>query len=204
MDIDLSSFSAGRIYHLMTQTLLPRPIAWVLTDDGGGCLNLAPFSYFTAVSSAPPVLMFSVGTRPDGSPKDTRRNVEATGRFVVHIAHAGLLDAVNDTATAFAPETSEISALGLETTRPAGWPLPRVLGPRVAYSCALHRIDMLGPQALIFGRLEHVWLDDSVVGEDAKGRMTIRAQDIDPLARLGASEYTRLGAILKRRRKPAP
>ena len=118
MDIDLSELSAGCIYHLMTQTLLPRPIAWVLTDDGAGCLNLAPFSYFTAVASEPPVLMFSVGTRPDGSPKDTRRNAEATGHFVVHIAHAGLLDAVNDTATGYPPDRSEVTALGLETTRP--------------------------------------------------------------------------------------
>ncbi len=83
MIIDTCELSANRIYHTMIQTIIPRPVAWVLSDNGkDDCrqsvslteqperFNLAPFSYFTPVSSKPPVLMFSVGKKPNGSPKD--------------------------------------------------------------------------------------------------------------------------------------
>ncbi|HCH70255.1 MAG TPA: hypothetical protein DE042_07255, partial [Colwellia sp.] len=60
MNLNFSEFSQNQRYHLMTQTIIPRPIAWALTDSNNGQLNLAPFSYFTAVSSAPPILMISV------------------------------------------------------------------------------------------------------------------------------------------------
>jgi flavin reductase (DIM6/NTAB) family NADH-FMN oxidoreductase RutF len=200
MQIDLSSLSSGNVYHLMTQTVIPRPIAWVLTDDGTGRLNVAPFSYFTAVSSQPPVLLISVGKRPDGTAKDTHRNAAETGRFVVHIAHSGLLDCVNDTAAPYAPDVSEIDALGLATAQEPSWPLPRLIGPRVAYSCAVHRIDTLGTQSLVFGQIEHMWIDDAVATTDARGRLKISASAVDPLSRLGAAEYSSLGPILARRR----
>ncbi len=64
MNIDLSTLAPTQVYHLMTQTVIPRPIAWVLTDSGEQNFNLAPFSYFTAVSSRPPLLMISVGKSP--------------------------------------------------------------------------------------------------------------------------------------------
>ena len=70
MNIDASTLAPIQIYHLMTQTVIPRPIAWVLTESGEADYNLAPFSYFTPVSSNPPLLMFSVGKKPTGEIKD--------------------------------------------------------------------------------------------------------------------------------------
>ena len=75
MNLDFSQFNANQRYHLMTQTLIPRPIAWVLTDSGNDSLNLAPFSYFTPVSSNPALLMISVGLKPNGDKKDTLVNI---------------------------------------------------------------------------------------------------------------------------------
>ena len=79
MNLNFSDFSASQRYHLMTQTIIPRPIAWVLTDSSSNAekdnFNLAPFSYFTAVSSEPPILMLSVGKKPNGDDKDTLINV---------------------------------------------------------------------------------------------------------------------------------
>jgi flavin reductase (DIM6/NTAB) family NADH-FMN oxidoreductase RutF len=63
MHLDFSDFTAAQRYHLMTQTIIPRPIAWALTDSDNGSYNLAPFSYFTAVSSEPALLMLSVGKK---------------------------------------------------------------------------------------------------------------------------------------------
>ena len=82
MDIDLAALGPAQVYGLMTQTLIPRPIAWVLSENSDGGLNLAPFSYFNAVCSSPPLVMISVGKKPDGSFKDTRVNIEGR-RFTV-------------------------------------------------------------------------------------------------------------------------
>ena len=87
MQINLDSLSPARAYHLMIQSIVPRPIAWVLSDNGDTTLNLAPFSYFNAVCSDPPVLMLSIGRKPDGSDKDTARNIVERSQFVVHIPH---------------------------------------------------------------------------------------------------------------------
>ncbi|MET0093908.1 MAG: flavin reductase, partial [Sedimenticola sp.] len=77
MNIDLSEMPPGQVYFTMTQALIPRPIAWVLSENADGGHNLAPFSYFSAVSSEPPLVMLSIGRRPDGTPKDTAANIAA-------------------------------------------------------------------------------------------------------------------------------
>lgn len=88
MHIDFKTLSSSERYHLMTQTVIPRPIAWVLTESSKANYNLAPFSYFTAVSSQPPLMMFSIGKKPTGERKDTVVNLERQQHCVVHIASA--------------------------------------------------------------------------------------------------------------------
>ena len=76
MQLDFSTLSPTQAYHTVIQTLIPRPVAWVLSENDNSSLNIAPFSYFTAVSSEPPILMFSVGKKPsDHQRKDTARNI---------------------------------------------------------------------------------------------------------------------------------
>jgi len=87
MQIPLDTLSPNRVYHLMIQSIVPRPIAWILSDNGDGSLNLAPFSYFNAVCSDPPVLMVSIGRKADGGDKDTARNLVERKHCVVHIPH---------------------------------------------------------------------------------------------------------------------
>ena len=81
MYLNLSDLSASQVYHTLTQTLIPRPVAWVLSDSGNDGLNLAPFSYFNAVCSDPPLVMISVGKKPDGNQKDTCSNGRLVSRF---------------------------------------------------------------------------------------------------------------------------
>ena len=98
MIIDFAELSPSQAYFTMIQTVIPRPIAWVMSVNEGGNYNLAPFSYFNAVCSDPPLLLISVGKKPDGSFKDTRVNIEQRKEFVVHVAHRGLLDELNDSS----------------------------------------------------------------------------------------------------------
>ena len=77
MLINYAAIDPNTRYKLMSQTVTPRPIAWVVTEDGG-IVNIAPFSYFAPLSSEPPVVVVSVGHKKDGSPKDTLANIQKT------------------------------------------------------------------------------------------------------------------------------
>ncbi len=198
MDINLDDLNSTEVYHTMTQTLVPRPIAWVLSENGSGSYNLAPFSYFTAVCSNPPLIMISVGKKPDGSPKDTRANIEARGDFVVHIAGRDMMEELNESSASLPAEVSEVEELGLKTVPFGDFSLHRLEACRIAYACRLYEIKEIGaaPQTLIFGEVKKVYIDDAVCRSDEKGRVKIDTALLDPLARLGASEYAALGEII--------
>ncbi|MDX2322401.1 MAG: flavin reductase family protein [Moritella sp.] len=191
MQLNFSDFSANQRYHLMTQTVIPRPIAWALTDSGNENYNLAPFSYFTAVSSDPALLMISVGTKPNGDSKDTLTNVLKHKTMVIHIASADHAALVTQTAATLAHGESELANTGLTTTAFADFPLPRLAQCDIAYGCELYDIKELGdaPQTLIFVEVKQLYINDSVVIQDNKNRMKIAADKVKPLARLGGGEY---------------
>lgn len=190
MNIDLTTMPPADIYHLMTQTVIPRPIAWVLTQSGTQNYNLAPFSYFTPISSNPPLLMFSVGKKPSGEIKDTTRNVLANRKMVVHIAHQAQAESVTQTAATLEHGESEVAATGLELVSFDGFDLPRVQGCPVAFGCSLFEVKEIGdtPQSLIFAKIEQIYLDPNIVTEQGE-RLTIDALSLNPLSRLGGSQY---------------
>ncbi|MBU2925074.1 flavin reductase family protein [Colwellia sp. 1_MG-2023] len=191
MNFDFSAFSANQRYHLMTQTIIPRPIAWALTDSGNGSFNLAPFSYFTAVSSAPPILMLSVGKKPNGDDKDTLTNIIKNKKVVIHIASEQHASLVTQTAQTLAHGESELTDAGIKTTEFANFSLPRIAQCDIAYGCELYEIKPLGdvPQSLIFVEVKQVYINDNVVDVDEKQRIKVHADKVQPLARLGGAEY---------------
>ncbi len=198
MLIDLAGLSPNRVYFTLIQTLIPRPVAWVLSDDGDGGLNLAPFSYFNGVCSDPPLLMLSVGKKSDGTLKDTRRNIVERGHYVIHIAHRELLPALNASSAELPAGVSELAASGLSTAPFGDFPLPRLADCRVAYGCRLFQLVELGPlpQALILGRVEQVYIDDAIVEQGEGGRFRVDAHRLDPISRLGGDEYGLLGEVV--------
>ncbi|MCW8890759.1 MAG: flavin reductase family protein [Sedimenticola sp.] len=198
MIVDLSELSTSDTYFAMTQAIIPRPIAWVLTENPGGDYNLAPFSYFNAVCSDPPLIMLSLGKKPDGSAKDTRVNIEARSSFVVHLPYVEQINRVNESSATLPAGVSEVTELGLELAEFPGSKLPRLADCRLAMACELYEIKELGPvpQALIFGRLTHLYMDDGVAETDARGRLKIHADRLNPLGRLGAREYFAGGDVI--------
>jgi len=202
MYINFGETKPQEIYITMTQTVIPRPIAWILSENPDRSLNLAPYSYFNAVCSDPPLIMISAGVKPDGAVKDTRDNIRDRKDFIVHISSLAQIDEMNASSANLAPGVSEVDTLGLETTAFDGSRLPRLTCAKVAFACSVYDIHYLGngPQSLILGEVHGVFVDDSVIGEDAKGRMKILADRINPIGRLGASEYVSFGEILTRQR----
>lgn len=201
MIIDLASLSPNQVYFSLIQTVIPRPIAWVLSDNGDGSHNLAPFSYFNAVSSDPPLIMLSIGMRPDGTSKDTRENIEKHKHFVVHVAHRELLEYVNETSRTLPRTESELGRISVSLTDFEGFSLPRISQCRVALACELYSSQRIGAeQTLILGRVHKLYVADEACEKDGRGRSRIRADIIDPLGRLGADEYCTLGEVITLRR----
>lgn len=206
MQFDLSQMTPTERYFAMTQVVVPRPIAWVLSDNGEpGSYNLAPYSFFTAICSDPPILMISGGKKTTGDEvgreKDTVVNIRERERFVVHIANTGSLDVLNASAATLNHGDSEVTALGLETTEFKDFSLPRLNQCPVALGCKLHRIDEIGnaPQMVIFGEIEMMYVADDTI-KTLEPRLEIDSHKLDPLARLGGANYAGLGEALQAKR----
>lgn len=199
MNLDLSDFSSTAVYHLMTQTIIPRPIAWVLSENENSSFNLAPFSYFNAVCSDPPLMMLSVGKKPNGDAKDTVTNLQVGKFCVVHIAHADQADLVSATAATLDYGHSEVTENDLSLSEQEQWPLPRIAGAPIAYLCEVHSVSEIGntPQQLIFVEAKALWVDDNAISEE-NGRHIINANAVNPLSRLGANQYADIGSVFSK------
>ena len=199
MILDLSELKPAQVYFHMIQTLVPRPIAWALSEIEQNKYNLAPFSYFNAVCSDPPLIMLSLGKKPDGSFKDTRVNIEQRKDFVVHIAHREVLDDLNQSSATLAADISELDQLGLATTAFEGSRLPRIKACKIAYACECYQIHELGstPQSIIYGNVKHIFIDDEIISTNDKGRLKVHADRLEPISRLGANEYMSFGDVIK-------
>lgn len=196
MIIELGKLRSGDVHRVITQVIVPRPIAWVLSDNGNGTWNFAPFSFFSGICSDPPLLMISVGRRPFGAKKDTWVNIEERSDFVVHLADTPHGDEVSQSSAGIPHGESELNLVGMATEAVEGERLPRVVGPKVAMFCTRHAIHEVGNrgQGLILGEIHRIWLDDDVV-QTTDGSIQIDAAKLQPLSRLGGIQYADLGQI---------
>jgi flavin reductase (DIM6/NTAB) family NADH-FMN oxidoreductase RutF len=129
LTFDPARYPQRQVYKLMTGIIVPRPVALVSTIDSAGVANLAPFSFFSGVGSAPPTVLFCPALRTMGSNntahrKDTLRNVEETGEFVINVVSEAISAQANTSAAEVAPEVDEFELAGLtplpsEAVRPA-------------------------------------------------------------------------------------
>lgn len=202
MQLNFSDYSSSQRYHLMTQTIIPRPIAWVLTESNNenseleNSYNLAPFSYFTAVSSEPALLMISLNKKPNGDIKDTLINVLKNKKMVIHIASDDQAELVTNTAASLVHGESELTDTELTTSEFEGFALPRLSQCNIAYGCELYEIKEIGdlPQTLIFVEIKQLYINDKVLNTENPERINIAADKVKPLARLGGGQYASITA----------
>jgi flavin reductase (DIM6/NTAB) family NADH-FMN oxidoreductase RutF len=184
-DFDPAALDPTAFYFLLNSVVVPRPIAWVSSRSPEGVDNLAPHSFFTVSSVAPPVIQFtSVGR------KDSLANIEATGEFVVCLTPAALIAQVNATGTDFPPAVSEFDAVGLEREPSRRVAPPRVAASPVALECVLHHTVSFGASTVVMGRIVHAAVAETALRD---GRPAIDL--LDPIARLGANEWSHIGNL---------
>ncbi len=188
MLIDYRRIHAPDIYRLMSQTIVPRPIAWVVTENEG-VVNAAPFSYFTGLSSSPPTMIVSVGHKSDGTPKDTLRNLRETKKCTVCIVTPEQLEAMHLSSKELPPDTGEAEAFDIPLERLVeAWP-PMVANVPAAFFCELYdEVGLEGSKTIpLVLRIREQFIDDRFFDPDTFGI------DFEPLARVG-KRYARLGA----------
>ena len=202
MILQLEKLSPTNTYFQIIQTLIPRPIAWVLTENETANYNLAPFSYFNAVCSDPALIMLSIGNKPDGSIKDTCHNIVERKSFTVHISGEETMEALNQSSATLNRNHSELDELDISLTDFESSPLPRISECKIAYACELYEIHKLGksPQSIIYGKVNSIFIDDAVASVSDKGRIKVHADKLQPISRLGANEYMQAGKVISLQR----
>lgn len=191
--IDPAMNSERENYKLLIGSIVPRPIAFVTSRAHDGTLNGAPFSYFSIVSAAPPMISLAV-QRKNGRMKDTARNILSGEQFVVHIVDMDNVEKVNQTAASLAPDESEIELAGFETVPSEAVDVPGVKEAKIRMECVLERALELGEGTpgtdLLIGRVVKFHIDDKIY-EDGK----IDIRELAAVSRLAGADYAEIGTI---------
>ncbi len=198
MIIDAANLSGYHAYNALTQTIVPRPVAWVLSDNGDASFNLAPFSYFSALTSDPMLFTLSIGKKRGGEAKDTLRNIEERKHLVVQIPHREQALQVTRSAAPLEHGDSELSLLGLETTPFDGFTLPRIKDCRIALGCTHYQTLEIGPrpQSLVVCEIKTLFVDDAIIASRDDEPLAVDTLKLDPLGRLGGNDYITMGQVL--------
>ena len=185
---------------LFNAIVTPRPIGWISSKSAEGRINLAPFSHFNLVSTAPPVLIFSCNTPADRPAKDTLANVRATSEFVFNLVSESLCVKMNRTSAPLPPGVDEFEHADVEKAACINVAVPRVARAPANFECRLLRIVEIEPvQAgdtsshVVFGSIIGVHMNDALV--DEKGRFDTAGAK--PMARLGGLQYAGLGSVFE-------
>ncbi|WP_037144882.1 flavin reductase family protein [Rhodococcoides fascians] len=177
---DPSEMPPGGFYPLLTASVVPRPIAWVSTVSADGVANLAPYSFFSVSSSNPPVVQFtSVGR------KDSLRNIEATGEFVVNVATDAMVEQINASSAGYEHGVSELEELGIASEHSEKVDPPRVADSPIAIEATLHRIVEVGDSFVVMGRVVALAVRTDALADD--GLPSFAA--VAPASRLGRNEW---------------
>lgn len=186
MELDLLGEHADRAYAILANLVVPRPIAWVTTLNEDGSVNAAPFSFFNVMGANPPLVVFCPGDRDDGSEKDSARNAQRTGEFVVHLVDEASAEAMNQTAATLPPGVSETSANGLETVSSSVVNVPRIASAPAALECKVHSIQRIGENRLVLGLVQRVHVRNELIDVET---LRIRREEYHAIGRMASPDW---------------
>lgn len=203
-EVDFDSITSYQRYKLMASLIVPRPIALVTTLSATGVANAAPFSMFNMIGEDPPILMVSINRLQDGRLKDTAANILHSGEFVVHMSDEPMAQKMHACGEAFPSDVSELAAVGLTPVPSCCVAPPRIQEAPIAFECVLHETLETPSRFVFIGRIKWLAARDGLIDTQA---WRVNLRDYRPIARFGASFYTRTDdrfAIADRANEPAP
>jgi len=183
MIIEYDNISATQKYKVMSQSIIPRPIAWIVTVDND-IINVAPFSYFTPLSSNPATVIVSIGHKLDNTPKDTLNNIRKTKKATICFVNETNLENMIASAEPLAKDISEVEKFNIPTKNIIDHYPPIIDGCDSAMFCDFHKeIDMEGQTIPIILEIKSQYFNDNICDE----RLNI---DLDNISRVG-KEYAK-------------
>lgn len=181
MLLNYSQQNPKDIYLLMSQSVIPRPIAWIVTQGLDGVMNVAPFSYFIPLSSNPPSLIVSIGHKADGTPKDTLKNLRENKKCTICMTSPEFLDSMHKSSYSYPKDVGEVNKLSLETmVLDQNFP-PIIKNVPTAFLCEFDKeVDLEGQTKPIILTIKHHYIDDkNIVKKDDKIKI-----EYDSIARI--------------------
>lgn len=207
MHFDFAQLSVADGYKLLTAVIVPRPIAWIstLNLEGNG-VNLAPYSFFNMFGSDPALVAFAPGDRPDGTPKDTARNIAGPqgaggGEFVVNLVSEDLAEAMNLSATDFPANIEEAGIAGLPLTPGMRVKVPHVAASPVSIECREVQTLSIGRNRVVLGEVLGLNIRDDLMLDPERHHVDTAALRL--IGRMGGrGGYTRTGDTFELARIP--
>ena len=181
-------------YKLIIGSVLPRPVVLISSLSENGTPNLAPFSFFTGLTSNPPTVGFaSVMKGKEGNKQDTLVNIETSGEFVINVVTEDIAHKMIKTATDFSPDTDEFQMAGFTAVESEIVKPPRAKESPINFECTVYQIFYIGDGsegsgAFVIGKIVRYHIDDSIYS-DGK----IMTKLLKPVGRLAGQDYTTLG-----------
>ena len=195
IQMDPADMERREIYRLLTGSVVPRPIGWASTVNGQGVTNLAPFSFFTVVCVAPPMISLTIARNPDGTEKHTLKNIKEVGDFCFNIVTTPQWKEMVDSANGIPEEESEFDTTGLIPIPSEKVKSPRVKDAPIHFECKFHQVIELGPNKhpLVIGEVVYFHIDPACMTGGY-----IDMQKLEPVGRLNGFSYSALGDIWER------
>ena len=191
MIFDYSKTSKSENYKLMSSSIIPRPIAWIVTTNDKGVVNVAPISYFTALSSNPATLIVSIGHKKNADPKDTLKNIRENKKCTVCIAQEEFLDKLHLSSKELKDSESEAEIFDIPLKRVFEEFPPMIEDVAVAFFCKFYKeIELKDSKTIpLIVEIKKQFVNDKFIDKDGK-------IDFNPIARVGRS-YKRLGSEME-------
>lgn len=189
-----SQLTGKERYQLLTSLVVPRPIGWISTWSARREANLAPFSYFAALSASPMLVGVSVGHRPQG-PKDTLVNLRARGAFCVNVVSLPFLEAMNATSAEVPAGVDEFDLAGLRRGDSAVVDAPWVVGAPAVLECVVtQEVELHGaPNTLVVGEVRGVMVEASI--PMLADTLCADTEALRPVGRLWGAAYALPGPV---------
>lgn len=187
---DLDQIETAIAYKLLASTVMPRPIAWVVSQSKDGQINAAPYSFFNVVGSAPPTIVLGILADPARGMKDSARNILETGDFTVNLVPEALVEAMNVTSIDAPRGVNELDLAGLATAPSIHIAPPCIAASPVNFECRAMQTVETGPnQAVVIGQVLAIHVDDRFVINAPRGHINTPALDL--VGRSFATDYVR-------------
>jgi len=186
-----SQINERYFFQLFSGALIPRPIAWITTQNEDGSINVAPYSFFSGINTRPPMVMVSIGTH-EKNLKHTSANIQRTKECVIHIPSRQHIESVNKTAHKYDLNVSEVQKAGLSLIKSGIIQTPSIEGTMVRLECTLHQMIQLPTNQMYLLDVQALYIDDSVMSDGIPD-----VKKLDPLSRIGGNFYTLVGDVMQ-------